>query len=297
MRIKFTNGSDPLGLVTYLLDPAKQPSGQAMQVQTNLESDRATEMAAQLRSVHELNRRVKKTMGHFSISLTPGEQVTPQMRGAITDRLLHEMGYGNCPFLSVEHFDQVHKAQVQHWHIGVSTADWAGKHVSDSFIRLRLRKLEPQLEQEFGLVASSQRPERDRHNLTTGEYRYKQRTGEVLPKEKLWQQLQAATQDQPSIALLLVRLKANDVEVQLKQVAGDVVGISYGLEGQHFTGRQLGRQYSFVGMQRNGLVQSHHPNQAAALHQVSQWSASQCRYWLQQQQQAIEKPLDRQLER
>ena len=65
-------------------------------------------------------------MAHYSVSLAPEEQVQPETRRAITRRILEETGHSDCMYLSVEHHDQSHKNDVQHWHIATSNVDLDG---------------------------------------------------------------------------------------------------------------------------------------------------------------------------
>jgi Cft2 family RNA processing exonuclease len=138
----------------------------------------------------------------------------------------------------VEHHDRQARHQVQHWHIVTSAVDMHAKWVNDAFIKIRLKHLERELEATFGLKQTQVRAKPDRYNLTTGEYRLKERTGKELTKEKLWRSLQQHTADQPSMLMLVTRLKAENISVQLHTRKEQIDGISYGLEGHCVSGVQ-----------------------------------------------------------
>jgi len=264
VKINVTKGSSPLNLIKYLLDEHKQQPGRKPAVNTNMFGSTAEELSEEFRFSHNLNPRVQQTMAHYSMSLSPGERVEPDARYAITKRLLELTGHEDCQHLSAEHFDQAHKHEVQHWHVGTSNVDLDGNHVEDDFLRVRLRAIEQQLEREFGLVKTQIRPAREQRRIPTGEYRFKERTGVTLPREKLWDKIQTHTADAPSMTTLVTRLRNDGVGVRFRQCEETITGISFELEGWACSGGKLGPAYSFPGLQKH-LGVSYDPSQDQAL--------------------------------
>lgn len=283
MIIKVTKGSNPHQLASYLLHPNKQKAGSTLQIDTNMVGLTVAEFAEEFRFSHALNPRVKQTMAHYSVSLAPNERVKPEIRHDISRRILTETGHSDCQYLSVEHHDQSHKHNVQHWHIATSTVDLDGQHIEDDFIRLKLRRLERCLEQEFGLTATQVKPETERKNLTTGEHRLKGRTHQTLPKENLWSAIDAAARDQPSMSLLVARLRAQSISVRLRLNGGRPTGISYELGGIAFPGYKLGKAYSFNGLQRH-LGVYYLPEQDPHLLELTQLSPQENQHRLERYQ-------------
>lgn len=281
MRIKVTKSSDAQALCAYVLDAEKQPPTQRSPEEAILASNMAGETAADLARELEwhasLPRRkpVKKIAAHYSVSLTPGEELTRKQMAAVTRRLLAEMGHERCAYFAVQHHDQEHKQGVQHWHIVAATVNTANEWVDDSFSKLRTRQVERSLEERFGLVSMPYRPITESKNLTTGEARQKARMGEVLPKEKLWAVIDGAVADKPTMALLVTRLKADGVDVQLRRSGDRYTGISFGIDGSAFAGRRLGRAYSFEGLQKYHLV-DYDTAQDSTLQQVADASSAEC---------------------
>ena len=251
MLINVAKGSDPYKLTRYLLREDKQKDDQPPDVDTNMFGETPEELAEEFRFSHTLNPRVKQTMAHYSVSLPPNEQVDNKTRMAISQRILEETGHIKCQYLSIEHHDQSHKHNVQHWHIAASYVNLDGQHIEDDFIRVKLRGIERNLERKFGLQPTQVREEKERKKLTTGEYRLKARTGQDLPKEKLWSAIDQAASDQPSMSLLVARLRSQDISVRLRQQNGNTNGISYELDGIAFPGYKLGKAYSFNGLQKH----------------------------------------------
>jgi hypothetical protein len=127
-------------------------------------------------------------------------------------------------------------------------------------------------------------PPSQRHNLTTGEYRRKERTGETLPKETLWDEIDRATNDNPTLSMLVTRLKASGIEVHLRQASapGDgpaFIGISYAVDGHSFAGRHLGPAYSIKGLQKHRQVE-YRPDQDVVLTQLLAMNQAQCQLQL-----------------
>ena len=281
MLINVTKGSDPYKLTRYLLREDKQKDGQTPDIDTNMFGENPEELAEEFRFSHNLNPRVIQTMAHYSVSLPPDERVDPKTRMAITQRILKETGHIKCQYLSVEHHDQSHKHNVQHWHIAASYVNLDGQHIEDDFIRVKLRGIERDLKREFGLQLTQVREEKERKNLTTGEYRLKARTGQELPKEKLWSAIDQAASDQPSMSLLIARLRSQDISVRLRQQNGKPTGISYELGGIAFPGYKLGKAYSFNGLQKN-LGVYHLSEQDSQIQDLSQMSTQETQALIQE---------------
>jgi hypothetical protein len=81
--------------------------------------------------------------------------------------------------------------------------------------------------------------------------------------------------------MLVTRLKAENISVQLHARKEQIDGISYGLEGIAFPGYKLGAAYSFKGLQRH-LGVEHAPEQDELLRRVNLLTAQQCRQLVKQ---------------
>ena len=278
MRINVTKGSNPKGLCAYVLDPTKQKSGEKPVVATNMAGQDSDTLTREFEAIVDRPRRwaVKQTMAHYSVSLPPGEDLNRSAMGDISRELLRQMGHQNCPYFAVQHHDQEDRNEVHHWHIVTSTLDYNNEWVDDSFSKFQLQQVARELESQFGLTPCPLRPAAEQQNLTTGEHRRKERTGEVLPKEKLWSAINGATQDRPTLPLLVTRLKAQGIDVHLWRKGDRYSGISFGLEGATFAGRRLGPAYSFGGLQKHKGVHYDATTQNAALVQTLNQSSAEC---------------------
>lgn len=295
MIIKVIRGSSAYGLCRYVLDPRKQlPTQQAIALETDsaqpfllcagMPGQKAHDFARNLNTVAQLNRRVQKTVAHYSISLPTSDraQVSHMMMVAMTKSLLYQMGHARCPYFAVEH----HDANQKHWHVVVSAVTYGGDWVDGRFDRYRLRTVEAQLEQQFQLTPSGQRPVAEVQNLSASEYRLKEATGQVLPKEKLWAAIDSCLGEDQSLARFILKLKARfpEVSVQLRSHNGRKVGISFGIDGRAFAGRHLGRAYSLNGLQRYQQIRVEPDKQPKLLDDILSMDTEQCQLLYQQWQ-------------
>ena len=262
MLIKVVRGSDPNALCRYVLDVKKQNSlgkqlieqGQSITpilVCSNVPGQDVEQLIRSFRLIAKLNAKVRKTVAHYALSLAPeeAERVDKMMMTAISEAMLYELGHQRCPYFGVQH----HDAAQKHWHVVASTVAYDGTWVNDSFERKRLRTIERQLCQEFQLTIPEARAAKERKNLSTGEYRLKRRTGEKLPKEKLWDAIDSCAK--PAISMpafiLTLRVKHPEISIRFKEENAEKVGISFGLGESAFTGAQLGRAYSLGGLSQH----------------------------------------------
>ena len=262
MLIKVIRGRDSGALCRYVLDPKKQKTQERSLVEktgvvspivlcSTVPGQTVEQLAHNLQLIAKLNFEVQKTVAHYSISLHPDEasQVERSQMAAISRAMLDELGHSRCPYFGVEH----HDADQKHWHLVTSTVGYDGKWVDDSFDRNRLRILEEQLEGRFQLARSKERASRGRKHLSTGEYRQKARTGEVLPKEKLWTAIDSCIEQGMSTERFVLSLRAKhpEISVQFREEGSQKVGISFGIDGTAFAGRKLGRTYSLQGLKEH----------------------------------------------
>ncbi len=281
MIIKMVKGSNAHGLCSYLLDPDKVSSAKPIII-SNMAWSTPKDLACEFDWIvsRPRIRQVRQTMAHLMVSLPPDEHVDTRQIALISLKILDSMGHGDCPFFVTEHHDKEAGNGVQHWHIATTAIDLEGNRVNDSFSRLKLQRLARQLEQEMGLTPLAITPPSQRRNLTTGECRRKERTGETLPKETLWDEIDRVTNDRSTLAMLVTRLKARGIEVHLRKASDPVdgpafIGISYAVDGHSFSGRRLGPAYSINGLQKHRQVE-YRSDQDVVLTQLMAMNQAQC---------------------
>ena len=302
MLLKVTRGDQPLALFNYLFDLRKQPEENRASLQSTalvhtllivptVPGKTIEELTRNFRQIAKLNPKVQKTIVHYSLSLPAedNDKVGSFEMGQISRALLEWLGHGRAPYFGVEHHDTDHR----HWHLVASTVSYDGRWVSDSFDRYRLRQLEKELELKFGLKQTQTRPAAATKNLSTGEYRQKRRTKQLLPKERLWAALDECIPLSNSLTRLVMELRIRhpDISIQLKEKAGAHVGISFAVDGIAFSGGKLGRAYSINGLRRYHGIQ-HEAASKALLDEILALPSMECDrlYQTMEQRSHIEQP-------
>lgn len=287
MRINVGRGSGG-SLNRYLLDEKKRAKGFELESPifcTNMVGADVAELNAEFQLSADLRSDVKRTIAHYSISFPPGENPSLETKQAIVEDLLQEMGHQDCQFFAVEHHDQQHKRGVYHLHIASSTINLEGNWVSDKFERVRLKDIERTLELRHGLEYCPARAKGERRNLTTGESRQEERTGEPCAKRQLWEVLDNAIADKPDLPTALLRVRAAGVDVRFTEHEDGKKGLSFGLEGKHFPGKRLGDRYSFYGLQQYAELDYQSDRDDPILQAIEQLTPRQCEQQLQKQQE------------
>ena len=80
--------------------------------------------------------------------------------------------------------------------------------------------------------------------------RRQKRTGEVNKRSQIQKGIEQSLTDNPTLAEFIGRLKEKGISVHLRKSKEDKIeGISYGLEGVAFQGRQLGKDYTWTSLE------------------------------------------------
>jgi hypothetical protein len=160
---------------------------------------------------------------------------------------LNGMEFNGNQYAIYRHTDREH----DHIHIIASRIRITdGSVVSDSWNYRRSEKLVRQLEQQFGLAQIPCSWEKNKRAPTTGEIRRQRRTGEVNKRSQLQRAIDQSLKDNPSLEEFIGRLSVQGVNFRLrKSKEGKIEGISYGLDGVAFQGRQLGKDYSWSSLE------------------------------------------------
>jgi len=284
MRIIVDRGRQPGSVIGYLLRKDKREQGQEDKnpiFHTNMFGETVPELTEELRFSSDQNEKVERTYVQYKVSFPPGENPDIETKIGIVDDVLAAQGHGqNCQFFAVEHFEKIGKHDVHHLHILASTIRLDGSWVDDSFDRVKLKGVERQIEVERGLQYCPPREKRERTNTSIREVKLREQ-GQPLTKDTLRSALDEAIADQPSMPLLMTRIKAQGYTMQFHEFK-DGKGVSFGAEGKYFKGRQLGDRYSFNGLHEYAGVDYQPERDDAMLRQLNEMSAEECQAVLTQ---------------
>ncbi|MEX0268987.1 relaxase/mobilization nuclease domain-containing protein [Leptolyngbyaceae cyanobacterium UHCC 1019] len=252
---KQVKGRDFGGCVRYVLEKEN-----AERIGGNLLGETAQEMTAEFNAFRSLNVRLNVVVYHATLSVPAQEWQTDQQWRAIAADYLQGMGFQDCQYLIARHNDQQH----DHIHIIASRIRLPdGKTVSDSWDYRRSETLIRELEQEYNLTSTPSSRDRLERAPTTGEMRkfrreqqaFEQGDRPTLPTDPTRTTLQTLisqlSNSHPSFTELITQLQSQGVEVRLTQTKANQWGISYRFQGQQFSGTQLGKAYTFNGLQHH----------------------------------------------
>jgi|GEM_PF-956995 len=284
MRIVVDRGKQPGSVMGYLLRTDKREKGQEDQnpvFHTNMFGENAQELTEELRFSADQNEQVERTYGQYKISFPPGENPDLQTKIGIVDDVLEMRGHGrNCQFFAVEHFEKIDKHDVHHLHVLWSTVRMDGTWVNDSYERVKLKDVERQIELKRDLQYCPPKEKGERVNTPIGEVKLKEQ-GQPLTKDTLRTALDEVLTDQPSMPLLMARIKAQGYTMQFHEFE-DGKGVSFGAEGRYFKGRQLGDRFSFNGLHQYAGVDYQPERDDPMLRQLNGMNAEQCQAVLPQ---------------
>ncbi|BAU16051.1 relaxase/mobilization nuclease family protein (plasmid) [Leptolyngbya sp. NIES-3755] len=225
----------------------------------NMLGETVEELAAEFEAICRLNPRLEVAVYHAMLAVSAEERRTDEQWRAIVASYMRGMGFDNSQYIIVRHTDEEH----DHVHIVASrVAIPDGKAVSDSNDYRRSEDLIRKLERTYELQPVASSYEQLDRAPTTGEVRkfekqYQQyaqgiRANPPDPPIRLVLQMMVGQLSQGELTMpgLIEQLQERGVEVRVSLTEKQQWGISYSLGGQRYSGTQLGRAYTFQGLQK-----------------------------------------------
>jgi hypothetical protein len=233
---KIIQGKSFKSCLAYVL---KRPAFEILNM--NVRGETANEMAECFELTQQLRPRVTKTVSHMMLSLSPKESLSDEAWTDIIDRYLQEMGFTNNFFVAVKHKDKQH----EHVHLVASRIRCDGTVVSDSWERVRSRKIINQIEKDYGLVQVGNIWESDRQAPTISQIKRELETGIPTVKKQLADRIDLALAKVTNLSEFLEELGRDGIEAKIsrnRQKAQQ--GISYQMAGVSIAGWRVGNAYS-----------------------------------------------------
>ena len=236
-----------------VLDYVHNKSG-ARLIGSNMVEKNPERLASEFCLSSDLRRGLTKCVYHASLSVSPVEKLSDRRWVEIASSYLKGMKFDENQYAIYRHTDTKH----DHIHIIASRIRITdGSVVSDSWQHRRAEVLVRQLEQQFGLSQTRCSWEKRKRSPKTGEIRRQKRTGEVNKRSQLQLEIAQSLKNTPSLEEFMSRLGAKGISVRLrKSKEGKIEGISFGLDGVAFQGRQLGKDYSWTSLEPLFMAES-----------------------------------------
>jgi hypothetical protein len=211
------------------------------------------ELAAEFGIARQLRPNLKVAVFHATLSVDSTEKLKDSEENdqrwlAIAANYMKAMEFDNNQYAVVKHSDTEH----DHIHIVASRICLDGGVVDDSWDYYKSQETIRQLERNYNLETVTPSWETDKRAQTTGEHRQLKSKGNKSVRVQLQDLIDEVTQDNPSMPEFVERLQQQGVEVQVGLTrTGFSKGISYNLDGVALSGNQLGKAYTFCGLQKH----------------------------------------------
>lgn len=216
----------------------------------NMVGQSAKDLAEEFSVARALRPNLSRVVYHASLSLAPGEHLNDVQWSEAADKYMEGMGFKGAQYVVVKHNDTSHS----HIHIVASRVRTDGSVVSESQDYRRSEGCIRGLEKEFGL--SQTLPSRDSpaRAPTTGELHKSLRENVPSVKVRLQNAVDKASRHSPTMSEFISRLETRGVAVVPNvSKTGHVSGISFRLGDELMKGSDLGRSYTWNGLQKKGI--------------------------------------------
>ncbi|MGA9380277.1 MAG: relaxase/mobilization nuclease domain-containing protein, partial [Phormidium sp.] len=212
----------------------------------------AEALSTEFAITRQLKPHLKMAVFHATLSVDSREKLDSDVENerrwcSVANDYMKAMEFDNSQYVVVKHTDTQH----DHIHIVGSRIRFDGTVVDDSWDYYKSQDVIRALEAKYNLEVLAPSWESEKRAQTTGEYRKTRDTGQKSVRVQLQALIEQCTHDNPTMPELIEQLQQEDVEVQIRMTrTGCIKGISYQLNGIAFNGTQLGKTYTFHGLQK-----------------------------------------------
>jgi hypothetical protein len=257
MKAKVSRGGGFRGALNYIFDVGREASHMknAERIGGNMSGQVPRELSREFSAIRQLRPDIRKPAWHCSLSLPPGERLTTEKWAVVASDFLQRMGFdqSSTPWVAVRHQD----TDKDHIHILVSRIGLDGRIWLGQWEARRAIETTQELEHIHGLTLTPGLGDvrAERRKLTDKEINMAVRTGEEPPRQRLQRLLDEAVRGEPTAPELAERLQAAGVGVRanLASSTGRMNGFSFEIDGISFKGSDLGKTYTWTGLQKMGV--------------------------------------------
>jgi hypothetical protein len=216
----------------------------------NMSGQTPRELSREFGLVRELRPDIEKPVHHVSISTGENDRLSVEQWQEIAGTYIEQMGFTNSPHIVIQH----RRTKRDHIHILTSRIDFDGKVISEWQSKQRAEKVMREVERKYDLERLPMSRDVMRAAPTRGEQEVFDRTGKLSAKMSLQGHVERALRDEPTATEFIEKLERVGVEVIPNlQSTGRVSGISFRQGDELMKGSNLGRGYSWQGLQQRGL--------------------------------------------
>lgn len=255
MKAKVSRGGGIRGMLNYALDQGPKRSGdkQAEMVGGNMSGKDARSLAAEFGVSRAMRPECSRPVWHCSLSLPQGETLDPDKWDQVSRAFMEKMGLDpdNHQYIAARHRD----TDYDHIHIVTSRIDLSGKIWHGKWEARKAIKATQELEREMRLQITPglEQTTQDK-KLTSNEIQMSARTMEAPPRAVLQNLIKEELKNNPTTEQFIDRLEVAGVQIRPNIAStGRVSGLAFEYNGVAFKGSQLGKRFSWAGLQKQGL--------------------------------------------
>lgn len=262
------------GAASYILDKSHDPQI----IGGNMAGETARELASEFRVSRELRPTLKRAVYHVSLSVPIADKLSDQKWREIGEDYLKKMGFTDNQFVMVRHNDT--QETHDHVHILASRIRFDGSVVSESQDYRRSASIIQALEKEHHLTRAAQTPEQAwnmdqrplRPEATKAVLDQMKRTPESVEvpamiriQEAITEAVKTGRMDQ-----FISRLEEQGIGIKGNiQSTGRISGVSFIADGTPIKGSDLGKNFSWKGLQEKLGVEYVHSRDFEAISEAS----------------------------
>ena len=242
-----TKGNGFYGCVAYVLGKKD-----AQLINTNMAGSTPSQLAWEFSSFANFNERVLKPVLHLSFSPAPGDRTLDEWELCqIAQDLLNGLKLSNNQFILVQHNDAEYDGEPRpHAHMVINRVSYDGECNDDYLDYYRTEKILRQIEQQYDLIIQPSSWSVERKKPYPKQIQLE--TGGSNTIQQLQRAIEAAAADKPAMLVFVARLLKDGIKADVKYTrTGKVKGISYGIGEEHFAGNDLGKVFTFNGLQKH----------------------------------------------
>lgn len=251
MKAKVERGGGFRGVLDYAL--GKETGNACEIIGGTMSGTDAQSLAAEFRLSREARPGVERPVWHTSLALPPGDSLASEKWAEVGADFMDGMGLGDHQYVIIRH----HDTDIDHIHIigsriGLDGTLWHGKWEAREAIQLT-----QELEERHGLTrtkglddgpAPAKAPTRKEIEMSV-------RTGDAPPRLMLQQIVDAATAEPGSVFDFMDRIEAAGAVARPNVAStGKMNGFSFDFGGIPFKGSDLGKSYTWKGLEGRGIT-------------------------------------------
>lgn len=212
----------------------------------------AETLSTEFAITRQLKPHLKIAVFHATLSVDAKEKLDSDAENdrrwcSVAEDYMKAIGFDNNQYVVAKHTDTEH----DHIHIVGSRIRFDGTVVDDSWDYYKSQEVIRALETKYSLETIAPSWESEKRAQTTAEYRKNRDSGQKSVRVQLQSLIDECVVERSTMPELIERLQSEGVEVQIRMTrTGCIKGISYQLNGIAFNGTQLGKAYTFHGLQK-----------------------------------------------